>query len=260
MRVLLFATLVVFASACGASADHPAATPTPSITVTPVTGTPTSIASTPTAVREATASATATGIATAASTPRVVLTSTATPGGVRVWDVPPITGIAEVDGIIKAMTTGDIAALETYRAGMVQTLPCTTTPNGSGEVRCLAGTASGTPPRAILYVPGCHGEYWEIATASPSIPGSSTLTELAARITGSAKFVWMMSGRSGDDHETLLFLDDRVSPKGGIGILLEGGRARSFSTAVPGCTSAKLHELPDLIVNGGGRLIISPPP
>ena len=248
-RVALLLVVAVLASACAATEVVPKTTPLPSATASSIPAiAPTALASTPT-------------VPTRTSTP--TRTATPSPQPIRAWDVPPKTGSADVDEIIRAMTTGDVPAVGKILAAMVQTRGCNAGPvRDSGELRCAPGVPDGSRTEVIPVISFCHPSYVTIIANGPSTSERSTLADLAARLATRPKFVWMMFELDGNwgTGTRLLFLDDRVGANGGVGFHFEGIRLTEVVTSVPGCMAGSLQGIQDLVSTNRWKLPIPPPP
>lgn len=128
----LILVLSVLASACGATDTNPRSTSSSTATVT--ASTPTIVSPTPTVFVE-----TATPMPTPSLAP------------VLAWDVPPKSGVAHVDAIVRALTTGDANALASYVTG--QTMNC----YENYSPYCPPGTPPGGPVLALIHG-ACPGD------------------------------------------------------------------------------------------------------
>ncbi len=138
-RVLVPVVACVLLVACRATESHRAATATAAITPTGTLG--------------------AAPVQTSGIPAPVVPSPSPTPPPIRAWDVPPKTGVAHVDAIITAITTGDSKMLEPFITGRLE--PCSSDRGPS----CAPGSPEGTLTPA-MFMGRCDGNPLRLAETS----------------------------------------------------------------------------------------------
>ena len=202
LRAVLVVIAMVLASACGATATHTAGTPT-------------------TAIGSLTSTAVSAG-STAAASPTVSRSSTPpaspTPDPpARAWMIPPTTGIAELDAIIRGVTSGDPTALES--SFVVQEGECRTEDAwGLGTILCARGVPDRTKTPFFEVLGSCESASVRIDRASGSGSGGVTIAELATGAVKPPRFLWMVAHARNpaptNDEYRLYFLNSVVATEG----------------------------------------------
>jgi len=231
MRAALLFTVAVLASAC-ATENHPAATSTPSVEPPP------------------------TGSSTNVPAPPV------TPVPLLAWDIPPKTGIAGLDAFIAAMTTSDVAALESFIERGLQTSPCETI--AAPDARsCAPGVPVGTPAQFVTFVAGCHGGVVRVDRGQPLSGGTTVraLAESLARPTTSLSFVVQRNAQP-PSHNLVFFNARDGSTEAGWMLAVTGDAAfslRKLESAARLCNPGTLSEVVAQ-ARANSTLLIPPPP
>ena len=132
LRVVLVSMLALFASGCGSTATHPAATPPAAATPTAVVALLSSPTSTPSALP--------------------------TPAPNKTWGIAPKTGVAYIDAIISAVVGSDTGTIESYLTGEFR--PCGPYPE------CPPGISAGTNVRVVTLAASCDGRFEVLDSAT----------------------------------------------------------------------------------------------
>ncbi|MGE3856629.1 MAG: hypothetical protein AB7G21_06710 [Dehalococcoidia bacterium] len=243
--MLLLLSLLLLA-ACGATADYPETTATPSPAATPDPRTPTQIASTPTPLK-------------GSPSPTVVAATGAagsTTGGtlMKAWAVPPTTGVANLDELIAAMTSGDTGTLAVHIERGLQTSSCEP-PIFSDARPCAPGVPVGTPRRFISVGLGCH-------LYSMPVDGPSDIARLADTWTRPVTSLAYVTRSTTADRYRLVFLNVRDgSSEAGWMLALEGERLWFMELQSPGriCAADNLTEAITYLLSPS-TLLVPPPP